>query len=48
MSKYLITLEVESERTIDDLISPSWGALLIGANHNWQVIHTEQIEEVSK
>ena len=45
MSKYLITLEVESERELDQLIKPSWGALIIGAENTWEVIHTEGIEE---
>lgn len=44
MSKYLITLEIESERSLENLIRPSWGALLIGAENKWQVIDTEEIE----
>lgn len=43
MSKYLITLEVESEHTLERLISPVWGAFMISANE-WQIIHTEEIE----
>ena len=39
MSKYLITLEVESDQAFNELLD---------ANGDWQVIHTEQIEEVSK
>ena len=45
MSKYLITLEVESERALADIVKPSWGALIIGAENTWEVIHTEGIEE---
>lgn len=44
MSKYLITLEIESEKSLERLVEPSWGALLIGAENKWQVIHTEEIE----
>lgn len=43
MSKYLITLEVESERSLDSLISPVWGAFMINPDE-WKVIHTEEIE----
>ena len=43
MSKYLITLEVESERTLKDVISPVWGAFMISANE-WEIIHTEELE----
>jgi hypothetical protein len=36
--KYQITLEVESEWTLDRLIKDYYGALLIGANHPWKVL----------
>ncbi len=36
--KYQITLEVESEWEIDQLIRDHHGALLIGANHPWKVL----------
>ncbi len=33
MSKYVVTLEIESERTMEELFKPAWGALLIGELH---------------
>lgn len=46
MSKYLITLEVESDT---DPAYWNYDYLLnLDENENYQVIHTEQIEEVSK
>lgn len=47
MSKYLITLEVESERSLNDVTRPMWGAFMISANE-WKVIHTEEIESEGK
>ena len=44
MSKYLVTLEIESERELDQLIKPVWGAFMINPDE-WKVIHTEGIEE---
>ena len=44
MSKYLVTLEIESERALADIIKPSWGAFMINPDE-WKVIHTEGIEE---
>ena len=43
--KYQITLEVESEWAIDQLIKDHHGALLIGANHPWKVLEAYEIEE---
>ena len=37
MNKYLITLEVESEKTLSDVIKPCWGAFLISAGE-WKVV----------
>jgi hypothetical protein len=42
MPKYTVTLEIESEKTIEQLVKPSWGALLIGAENTWQVIETRE------
>ena len=47
MSKYLITLEVESESTLERVISPMWGAFMVSANE-WKVIHTEELESEGK
>ena len=43
MSKYKITLEVESDRELAELIKGSWGALIIGANHPWKIIDAEKV-----
>ena len=43
MNKYKITLEVESDRELAELIKGSWGALIIGANHPWKVIDAEEV-----
>lgn len=40
MSKYLITLEVESDQAFSELVNNIYD--------DYKVIHTEQIEEVSK
>ena len=42
MPKYTVTLEIESERTVEDLLKPAWGALLIGAENTWQVLETKE------
>ena len=42
MAKYTVTLEIESERTVEDLLEPAWGALLIGAENTWQVLETKE------
>lgn len=43
MSRYLITLEVESERELKDLIKPTWGAFMINPDE-WKVVDAEEIE----
>ena len=43
--KYQITLEVESEWAIDQLIKDHHGALLIGANHSWKVLEAYERED---
>ncbi len=42
MNKYVVTLEIESERTMEELFKPAWGALLIGAENSWQVLSVEE------
>ena len=42
--KYQITIEVESEWTLEKLISGHYGALLIGANHPWKVLEAFERE----
>lgn len=42
MPKYRVVLEIESERSVEQLFRPSWGALLIGAENSWQVISSEE------
>jgi hypothetical protein len=42
--KYQITIEVESEWTLDQLIRGQHGALLIGANHPWKVLEAYERE----
>lgn len=37
MNKYIITLEVKSEKTLPEVIKPTWGAFLISAGE-WEVI----------
>jgi hypothetical protein len=43
MNKYKITLEVESDWELAELIKGSWGALIIGANHPWKIIDAEEV-----
>jgi hypothetical protein len=43
--KYQITLEVESEWELDQLIKDHHGALLIGANHSWKVLEAYKRED---
>ena len=40
--KYQITLEVDTEKDISDLIKASWGALIIDSSNNWKVLKTEE------
>jgi hypothetical protein len=45
MPKYQITLEVESNWELEQIVKPSWGALVIGANHPWKVLSKEEVSE---
>lgn len=45
--KYLITLEVESEWSLELLIRGQHGALVFGANHPWKVLEAKETEEVN-
>ena len=38
MAKYLITLEVESDWSLEQLTRGQHGALVFGANHTWRVL----------
>jgi len=40
--KYLITLEVESEWTLESLTKGTHGALIFGANHPWKVLEAKE------
>jgi hypothetical protein len=42
--KYQITLEVESELELDQLIRDHHGAFLIGANHSWKILEAYERE----
>ena len=42
--KYQITLEVESEWALKDLIKGQHGALIFGANHSWKVLEAYKKE----
>jgi len=42
--KYLITLEVESEWSLEQLIRGQHGALVFGANHPWKVLDAKEKE----
>ena len=44
MNKYTITLEVDSDWELSELIKGSWGALIIGSNHPWKVINAEKVD----
>lgn len=43
--KYLITLEVESEWSLEQLTRGQHGALILGANHPWKVLEAKEKEE---
>ena len=43
--KYRITLEVESDWTLKQLIKGQHGALIFGANHPWKVLEGYKIEQ---
>ena len=45
MSKYQITLEVESEWELEQLIRGQHGALIFGANHPWKVLEAYKRED---
>jgi len=42
--KYLITLEVESEWSLEQLTRGQHGALVFGANHLWKVLEAKEVE----
>jgi hypothetical protein len=42
--KYLITLEVESEWSLEQLTKGQHGALIFGANHPWRVLEAKEGE----
>lgn len=42
--KYQITLEVESDWELDQLIKDHHGALIFGANHAWKVLEAYKKE----
>lgn len=42
--KYLITLEVESEWSLEQLTRGQHGALVFGANHPWKVLDAKERE----
>jgi len=42
--KYLITLEVESEWSLEQLTRGQHGALVFGANHPWKVLDAIESE----
>jgi len=46
--KYLITLEVESEWTLENLVRGQHGALIFGANHPWKVLEAKEDGQVMK
>jgi len=43
--KYRITLEVESDWTLKQLVKEHHGALIFGANHSWKVLEGYKIEQ---
>ncbi len=43
--KYRITLEVESDWTLKQLVKEHQGALIFGANHSWKVLEAYKIEQ---
>ena len=43
--KYRITLEVESDWTLNQLVKEHHGALIFGANHSWKVLEGYKIEQ---
>jgi hypothetical protein len=42
--KYIITLEVESEWSLEQLTRGQHGALVFGANHPWRVLEAREGE----
>jgi hypothetical protein len=42
--RYLITLEVESEWSLEQLTRGQHGALIFGANHPWRVLEAREGE----
>ena len=42
--KYQITLEVESDWTLEQLTKGQHGALVFGANHPWKVLEAKEQE----
>ena len=40
--KYLITVEVESDWSLDLLTRGQYGALIFGANHPWKIIEAKE------
>jgi hypothetical protein len=42
--RYLITLEVESEWSLEQLTRGQHGALIFGANHPWKVLEAKEGE----
>jgi hypothetical protein len=42
--KYLITVEVESEWSLDLLTRGQYGALIFGANHPWKIVEAKEKE----
>ena len=46
MKRYLITVEVESEWSLDLLTRGQYGALIFGANHHWKIVEAKERGQV--